>query len=375
MAFPLSRRAFAHRLSAALVLGLAALLLVGCGDDAPPPEAPLPTQNRRTVQVQVLEADTTAFDDRIQLTGTVEAIDDVNLSAEVAGQLSYVAPLGTRVGRGTVVARTDQRLLQSAVEAAQAQFDLAEDTFNRQQALYRDSVISALEFATYRAQRNQARAQLDQANKQLEDTRMRSPITGRIEERFVEAGELVAPGTPVVRIVDTRRVKVKTGIPERYAGDVEIGTPVSARFDAYGQGTREGDVSFVGNVIAPNSRTFVAEVEFDNREGALKPEMVSDLSILRRRLEDVIVVPQNALVRDEDGTSLYIVVDAGDALMAERRAVEVGPSFGGRVVIAAGLEGGERVIVVGQNRIAEGDRVEIDRTFESVEAYMETSLD
>lgn len=367
------------RLSSLLSLATAlmvALLLTSCqgGDEtASEPTTAAEPVNQRTVQVETLEAQSLSFSDMIELTGTVEALRDVTVSAETSGQLSYVAPLGTRVAEGTVIARSDDRLLRSATDAAQAQYDLAEETFNRQQALYRDSVISMLEFENYRAQRNQARAQLDQALKQLEHTELQSPVGGRVEERFAEIGELASPGTPLVRIVNTYRVKVNTGIPERYAGDIKAGTPVTAMFDAYGQAPREGRVSFVSNVINPNSRTFNVEVEFDNRDGRLKPEMIAKLSILRQQFEDVVVVPQTALVRDDEGTSLYVLRDEDGALVAERREVKVGPGQRGRAVIESGLEAGERVVVVGQNTLTSGDRVEIDTRYDGVEAYLQTA--
>ncbi len=351
------------------VLPLLALAACNNADGASDSAENSGTATNRVVQIETMVAGLTAFDDVIQLTGTVEALQDVSFSAEVAGQLTSVAALGTSVSRGATVARTDDRLLRSALDATRAQFELADDTFNRQEALYRDSVISALEFQNARAQRDQMAAMFRQAEKQFEDTQMRSPISGRVEERFAQPGEIVAPGTPVLRIVNTSRVKVRAGIPERYAGDVRKGTSVTADFRAYRAGTREGIVSFVSNVIDPKSRTFSAEVEFDNRDGLLKPEMVAEISIVRSRIEGALVVPLGAVIRDESGQSLFVVVDRDGRQVAERRAITVGANFGGQAVIEEGLAEGEQVVVVGQTNLANGDLVAVEATYESAQDY------
>lgn len=327
----------------------------------------------RIVKVETIRVQSGSFDDYISLTGTVEAVNDVNLSAETGGQLTYVAPLGKVVSPSSIVARIDDRLARSSMEAAMAQYELAEDTFKRQEALYRDSVISALEFETARAQRDQLAAMYRQAQKSLDDTELRSPIAGRVEERMVEAGEMVSPGSPVVRIVNTSNVKIATGVPERYAGDVTIGTPVSAALSVYGQEPRVGEVSFAGNVIDPLSRTFDVEIAFDNPGGSLKPEMVADLSIVRQRIDSALVVPQTAIISDETGSHVFVVDDLNGGLQVVKKRVVPGPGFRGRAVIEDGLSAGDQVVVVGQSTLTTGDRIAIESTHDDVATYLETT--
>ncbi len=356
-------------LSLILTFGLlAGIMLVGTGcnsangsnsDEAEAAETSAPTRSTRATQVETLVATSTTFDDIIELTGTVEALKDAMVAAEAGGRVEYLAPLGTRVGTGAVVARFDSRLLQSAYNAAKAQYDLAEDTFNRQEALYRDSIISALEFQNIRAQRDQTKALFDQAAKQLADTRLRVPFAGRVEMHQVDEGEFVAPGTPVMRVVNTRKVKVVVGVPERYASDIRKGTTAEVQFRAYGNTVRNSQVSFVGSVIDAGSRTFPVEIELGNASGELKPEMVADVTILRERLENAIVIPQSAVLRDESGPSVFIAKAQGDGRVAARQSVTLGPSFAGKTVITEGLNPTDEVIVVGQANLTEGDVVEV----------------
>lgn len=315
----------------------------------------------------------TSFEDVIEITGTVRAEDDATLSAQAAGTIVRLAPLGTRLGAGGAVAQLDPTLPEAAVgqakatvEAAEAGFALADDNYRRQTPLYRDSIISAVEYENVKAQLNQARAQLGQARaalaqaeKQLQNTTVRTPFAGIVEQHFAEQGEQMTPGMPVARVVNLNRVKVVAGVPERYAGDIAVGTPVEVRFTAYNVSPRNGRVSFVGGAIDSESRTFRIELELENSDATLKPQMVNQLLITRQRLDDVLVIPREAVLRDEVGTSVFVVRDEQGAPMAERRSVVLGPSYGNRVVVRSGVSEGDEVVVSGQTVITEGDTLRV----------------
>jgi RND family efflux transporter MFP subunit len=334
--------------------------MAGCSeaDGAENAESEEAATPRRVVRVETSVAAPQRFEERISLTGTVEATNDVTISAEAGGRVDFVAELGTRVEKGTLVARFDERLLKSQAAAAEAEYNLARDTYERQKALFADSVISELEFENARTRRDQAKANYDRAQKQFEDTQLKSPVAGRVEVRYVEAGELVNPGTPVVRVVDTRHVKISAGVPERYAADIDEGADVSVRLPALGI-DGNAQLSFVGSVVNPQSRTFEVEIDMENRSGLLKPEMVADLTIERRIIENAIVIPQNAMVHDDLGTSVFVVEESNGDRIARRRDVEVGASFRGQTVIRSGVSAGDEVVVVGQANLTEGNLVEV----------------
>jgi RND family efflux transporter MFP subunit len=126
-----------------------------------------------------------------------------------------------------------------------------------------------------------------------------------------------------------------------------------------------GRVTFVGRAIDTQSRTLPIEVSFDNSGMALRPEMVVRLEVSRAVLDDVIALPLGAIVRDERGTGVLVVAPdsaQGNALVARYRAVELGPSSGGRTVITSGLEPGDQVVASGRAAINEGERVRVSDT-------------
>ena len=362
---------------AAGAMVLVALAVSGCtseGEGATPETEAAPT-NTRVVRVETEVLQPTSFEDVIQITGTIEAPNDATLSAQAGGTLEYLAPLGSRVGQGAVVARLDSDLLQAGLrqaeailEVQEAQVALAEDNFRRQEPLFRDSIISALEFESVRtqliqarAQRSQAESAVAQAQKALDNTRIAAPFGGTVEEHFADEGEQLLPGSQVLRLVNTRRVRVVAGVPERYASDIEVGSAVRAGFSAYGIEAVEGTVRFASSVIDPQSRTFRVEVEVDNPDGSLKPSMIANLLITRQTLENELVIPLTSVLREEDRTSVFVVTSPGDGTrqIAERRTVVLGPNHRGRAVIESGLQSGDEIIVVGQTNVTEGDAIEI----------------
>ncbi len=335
--------------------------------------APVTTSQRRLVRVETHVIQPSDFTDVIELTGSVEANNDATISAQTGGTVKFLLPLGSTARAGTVIARIDAGLTDAAVEQAEAQVasataqhNLARDTFERQEPLFRDSVISALEFEGVRTQFIEAEAQLKRTQGLLRQTReqaayarITAPFTGRVEQHFVEVGEQAGPGSPIIRIVNTSTVKITTGVPERYAGDIREGSSVLVRFKSYDMDDQSGTVAFAGSVIDRSSRTFPIEIQLTNRDGNLKPEMIGKVLLTRDRLADVIVVPLNSIIRDENGTNVFVAMARDGDKIAERRPVTVGSTYSGRAVILNGLEDGDELIVAGQNQLTPGDRLDV----------------
>ena len=372
---PFPRRSVLPAVGLVVLLTLA-VALAGCDDGQASSDA---REDRSTpaTRVETLVLRPTSFTDVIQVTGTVEALDDAVLSAQTSGPVTMLLDLGARVNRGEPVATINAEEAEAAVEQARARYALAQDRFERQQPLYRDSIISALEFEQVRSERNQARAALQQAQTRLNNTILDAPFSGTVEARFLEVGEQAAPGERVARLVNTRRVKVTAGIPERYANDLQQGTPVQLDFRRYGAGVRTAEVTFVGNTIDPQSRTFTIEATLSNEDRTLKPEMGVNLRVTRAVLDSTLVLPRTAVLRDETGTHVYVVDRSDTTAVARNRDITLGPEAGDRVVAASGLAAGAEVIIVGQNNVSPGTPVEVtdryDRTSAAGTPYEDTS--
>ncbi len=350
--------------SRSAILFLFAMVFVACDQENNNDN----NQVTREVVVETLTISPYSFEERIRVTGTVEAIDDAMISSEVSGRVQSIVDRGSEVQEGAVIVSLDDRIVRSSLEMARANYELAEDALQRQEPLLRDSIISTLEYNQARSQRDQARSQLDQAQKQLSDSRIEAPFRGRVEERRVSSGELVSPGMPVLRLVNTERVRINAGVPERYINDIREGAPVSVLLRSYSGEELESSIHYAGSMIIPETRTFPIEVVMENAHGLLKPEMTVNLGIIRNVWDDALVVPRTALIRDEDGVQIYVIQQDGDQKIAVSRRVRTGVSSGSLIVIEEGLEPDEEVVVIGQTNLSDGDGVRI-RNRRSYEAY------
>lgn len=357
-----------HRENRVWTTGLVALIVAsvaGCGGDAQADstaDAEMGGESFvRVINVQVDQLEVSTFAEEVSLTGTVEADQDVMLAAEEAGAIVEVyREKGAAVRKGQAIARINDRILAAQVAQARAQAALANETWERRKRLFeQDQVGSELAYLEAKYSAEQSQASLAALEGRLANTVIRAPITGILDDRMIEVGSMVAPGTVVARVIDLDPVKVSAGVPERYALDVEQGAAVTVSFDVLPGEVIEGSISYVGAAVNPRNRTFPVEFTLPNEGARIKPEMVANVSIVRGIVEDALVVPQGALVRVEDGYVAFVVEEDDGQLVARSRVVERGPAQRNQAVVTSGLSPGDQLIVVGQQQVEDGDRVRI----------------
>lgn len=341
-----------------------AIVLAGCGSaQADPTEDGTSAQGAfvRMINVEVRTLETEPFVEEIRLTSVAMANQDVLVAAEENGVVRELfVDRGDRVAAGDAIAKIDDRILTTQVAQARAASELAQQTWERRKRLWEeDQVGSELAYLEARFAAEQAAATLAGLEERLARTVVRAPFEGVIEDRRVDVGATVAPGDEIARLVDLNPIKVFAGVPERYATDVKVGAQAQLTFEALGGQLFDATIRYVGATVNPANRTFPIEVVLQNPGGRIKPEMVANMAVTRRHVDGAIVVPQDALVRVEDGYVTYVVAERGGTPVAEVRPVVLGPTRRNLVVVESGLTAGDRLVVVGQKSIADGDRVNV----------------
>lgn len=365
----MGRGGFTPFAARAVAFGAAAVLLAGCGSaEAGGTEgAEASDEFVRVINVEVATVATQAFVEEIRLTSVAMANQDVIIEAEETGIIRELyVDRGDRVEAGQAIAKIDDRILATQVAQARAASELASQTWDRRKRLWEnDQVGSEIAYLEAKFAAEQAAATLAGLEERLARTVVRAPFEGVLDERRVDVGATVGPGTAIGRLVDLTPIKVFAGVPERYAANIAVGATAQMRFEALGEQVYTAPIRYVGSTIDPQSRTFAIEVQVPNPRGAIKPQMVANMTVARQRVDDAVVVPQDALVRVEDGYVAFVAVTGpGGNTIAEVRQVTLGPTRRNQVVIAAGVEAGESLIVVGHKSVANGDRVNIVRAQE-----------
>lgn len=316
---------------------------------------------RRVVNVEVQRVEATNFTSTIPLTGVALAMRDVMVSAEEAGVVRRVQrDKGSPVRAGNAILRLDDAILKAQVRTATAKAEYDDEVWERRRKLYEeDGIGSEVAYHEARATAEQSRGNLEALQARLDRTTIRAPIRGTLNDRLVEVGTMVSPGTVVARVVQADTIRIMSGVPERYALYVSVGADASVSFDVLPGEIFAGSMTYVGAVVDLDARTFPVELTLPNPGGRIKPGMVAEVSVTRGEMTDAIVVPRQALVSMEDGQVVFVVDQAGGETVAAARRVEVAASQGNDVVIGSGLVPGDRLVVVGQQGLTDGDRVRV----------------
>jgi RND family efflux transporter MFP subunit len=352
------------RLGYLLAVTVAVVVTAGCsrGEAAASSDAETTGQaNVRVTNVETTPVMLGEFRGFIRVTGEVEALYDVTISAEETGRIErFLVEKGRRVRSGQAIARLENDLLSAQVDEARASAQLAREEYERQRQLWEeDSIGTEMAFLQRRYASEMATARLSSLEARLQRTEIVAPVTGTFEENFLEVGEMALPGAAVVRLVATDRVKIVAGVPERHARTVVVGDEARVTLDVFPDQEFVGEVSFAGATVDPRSRTFRVEVILDNPESMMKPAMVANLQVEREHLDNVISVPQQVVLRSAEGYKVFVAESEGEGYVAYARTVELGAVSGDDVVIQAGLELGELLITVGYQLVDDGSPIRI----------------
>ncbi len=358
------------RLVGGLVL-LAVPFLAGCGSEQAPGAEPAEQGSsevvREAVPVRVRTLAAQTVHDVVSLPADLLPLRRAVLAAEVDGVVEALhVEVGQAVRRGHVLAQVDTRALQQALAEAEALHRQAAAQFERAENLFERRSITKQQMLDAVTNRDVAEARLASARLRLSKSRLDAPWTGQIAAKRIEVGDYVVPGQPMLELLDAARLKVRAPAPATDVLYLQVGATVSIRVQA-GTSHKSGDDVVEGNIIRlgaeldPQARTLDVEAEIDNADGRLRPGMLAWLQVERQTLEDVVLVPLDAVIDLGTAKAVYVVdgtVEEGESI-ARRREVELGPVLGEQVVVLEGLAPGARLIVEGQQQVGDGEAVHI----------------
>ncbi len=349
-------------LSMSLVLLLLAALsgsLTGCGDETDASDLEsfaIDDRGEKPINVEVQEIRPATFVEYIEVPGEVQAEIASTISAEEAGSVAEILyDKGKRVHKGDVLLRLDGEVLARMYDEAAAAYESAKIRFQRQKNLFKQNAVSEQQFLDAKFGFERAEAAMKALKARLEKINVKSPITGIVDNRYVDVGEFVAPGTPLVEVIAIDRVKVNAGVPERYIPDIRKSSPVYVTIDVLGDKQFSGKITFIGSTINPANRTFPVEVVIANPDHIIKPNMLARLHIQRVKYENGIVVPRDVLIETETGKRVFIAENG----YARLRKVEIIAAAENQALIQGDVHFGDMLIVRGHRDLVNGEKIEV----------------
>jgi membrane fusion protein (multidrug efflux system) len=285
--------------------------------------------------------------------------------------------------------RTEElRQAEETVKQAQSRFENAKLQHERIEALYKRDVISKkerdiadMDFTVAEAQlassqqnlkllREGARQEvregsqaklremeaiLEQERTRLQNAKIVAPFRGEVSRKYMDAGALVSPSTPLVSLVHTETLKIVANVLEKDIPLLKAGMKAKIRTESYPGRVFEGRVEKINSALDLSTRTLQAEIYIPNPNRFLKPGMFSNVEVVLLEKPQTLVIPREAILEAKNEMSVFVV----EGKQAVRRPITIGYEQDHMVEVLKGLNQGDQVIIKGQQLIKEGSAVRV----------------
>ena len=328
------------------VLGVLALGAWGCRQ----------TEAEEATTLQMVAAERGDLRITAEATGQIEPIRKVEVKSKASGEvLRLHVDVGDAVAPGALLAEVDPRDVKNRhdqavadLEVAQARADIAASQLGRSEELHASGVITDQEVESARLENSNAQANLikartntDLAELQLEDVTIRAPMAGTILQKSVEEGQViqsasqnVSGGTTLYMMANLEQMQVRTLVDETDMGEIRAGMPTTVTVEAFPDRAFEGVVQKIEPqaVVQQNVTMFPVIVTLDNRAGLLKPGMNAEVEILIDQAQDILLIPNGAVVlpTDVEPAAAALGLDPETLDLAQFRGGRGGGGGGGR---------------------------------------------
>ncbi len=298
-------------------------------------------QGRQLLNVSGFLIQPTELSDLYNSTGTLKPDEEVDLSFETSGKIVAIKfTEGTRVRKGDLLAKINDKPLQAQLQKLVAQQKLAEQKEFRQRSLLTRDAISQESYDQIVTELQTIQADINLIKARISETELRAPFDGIIGLRYLSEGGYANPSTKIARLVKISPLKVEFGIPERYAGQVTIGFPVTFTVDG---------LNYTANVYAVNpqieekTRTVIIRAYYPNKNEELKAGRYAAVTLLLSRIDNAIAIPSESLIPEMEGETVYVFRNG----KAQSVKVSTGLRTESMVQITSGLKFGDTLLTSG----------------------------
>ena len=314
----------------------------------------------RNVRIVVVEP--RQVTEYLEVSGPVAPWQGANLSAQESGPVVRLAAAkGEQVHKGDIIIEQDRGILAAQMKSAQALLKTQSYNVDKVRKLNAAGKVSEMELLTAESRYEEALAQASVNRERFERAAIKAPFDGVIVDRFVELGQMVQPGQPVVRLIDPTKLKLEAYLTDQEVPWVRTGS--QAQVELEGQKTSvPAQVSWVAVEADRQTGKFKMELEIPNSEGLLRSGVIGRARIQKSILPGVLVIPRNAVLFANHGTSVFVVKTEGGATRAYRRQVVLGTDQGTLVVVKKGLQPGDHLVVRGHRALRDSSLVRITET-------------
>ncbi len=290
------------------------------------------------------------LDNRISSTGTVMANEEVEIRSEISGKILHIGfKEGSKVSKGDLLVKIDDKELQANILKAQSQRKLAEDNEYRMRMQLKIEAVSQKDFDQALNELNLAKGGEQVLRAQLDKTELRAPFSGVVGLKDVSEGALVGPATRITTLQEINPVKVDFSIPGKYAGWVKTGTPIT--FTVQGSDKKQvGKVYALDPKMDPETRSLHLRALCPNADGLVLPGAFAAVDVPLQVVDSALLIPTEAMTADGRGAKVYLYRGG----KADPVQVQAGLRTDSLVQITSGLKSGDTVLTSGIMQIRPG---------------------
>lgn len=296
------------------------------------------------------------FKDKINLPAVIESFENLWVKTEVSGQVvNILVEEGQYVDKGQVLVKLDGRDYQLRLESIEANYDLAQLEYKRMSELAEKKIAAVTDLDKINAQLKSLKSQLNEAKLALDRTRIKAPISGRLNEIEAKKGDWMGVDKPVAQILQIGSVKVSVGIPESDVDSVFDLKEADVKIEALGSGTLKGRKIFLSRSPGTMARLYNLELAVPNPDGRILPGMFARVEIVKKTFENAIVIPLYAVITQQNNKFVYVEKNG----IVEKRNVQLGLLSGWEIQITDGLKQGDHLVIEGHRVLDSGQKVDV----------------
>jgi membrane fusion protein (multidrug efflux system) len=293
------------------------------------------------VAVNVMIVKDTTISNNIDVTGTIDANERVNLISEVAGRITGIYfTEGSYVKKGQLLVKVNDQDLVASLKQNAYNIALAKQNESRNKQLLQKEAISQVEYETSLTGLNTLNAQADMIKAQIAKTEMRAPFSGTIGLRSVSPGGYLSPNTAIATLVNLDPAKVTFSVPEKYQAFIRPGSKISFNV-ASSRDDFKATVYAIEPSIDVSSRTITVRAKAANPKGVLKAGSFAKINLALDHIPKTIMLPTEVVTPDIKGNKVFIY----DNGIAVPRSVTTDLRTDTKIQITDGLKPGDSVVV------------------------------
>jgi membrane fusion protein (multidrug efflux system) len=289
-------------------------------------------------------------------TASLEAEEEALVVAKASGVATEVfVEEGQYVKKGDPLAKLDDDRPKLELERANVMLAKQQSAYDRIEGLHQKQLISSEEYERVKSDYETQKAARDLMQLELAHTVVRAPISGIISERLIKQGNMVTTNAATFRITDFDPLLAILHVPERELNLLRRGQKAELRLDALPGQLFTGTIKRISPIVDPSTGTFKVTVEVRDRSQKLKPGMFGRVQIVYDTHANVLVVPKEAVLSEDDQSTVFVVRDS----LAFRQAVETGYTDERHIEIISGVTEGDLIITTGQSSLRDSSKVEV----------------